>query len=282
LTRIAQNRLADAMSDPHESERYLIAYTRDKIRMIDDMCVAFAQRSGHRLVEDLESEPGSKLLKIKLGPIPPPVRGLAAESLTNMRNALDQAVLHCSERINAAARRKAPKNGCHFPFADSADEMKKLLGGGSWRVRDIAPELHPTLQSFAPYPSKPGEPGNDRLHHVGLVSGPNKHKLTLRVGSEAGPMLIRRIQPLSGHGFDMMAPRLNPATNEIAVVRTHVDGQILIDFDLEIYVGFEHKLIGNYPIAGVLIKQLDTVEKAIETLIGKTDEIVAELSKAAN
>lgn len=258
--------------DPHESEKYLVRWAKAKVEDLAQRSDGFVNSdSTYALVVDFDEKAGKQFHKIVLKQeFPWELRGIAADTVKTLRDALDQSVLHCTQRI-----RRPKGKGTHFPFGENPADFDDVLSGKTARQsKDLAPELHPILRSFQPYPTGQGYTGgNDRLRHIGRVSGPNKHELTLTVGVTPDAFHIRNIFNPMGFGHIIYAPHWNAAKNEALVLESHINAHIDIDLDFASYIAFDHPLIGRYPIHLVLRQWTEIVEDIVTRLIAETDRL---------
>jgi hypothetical protein len=266
------------MKDPHESEKYLVRWVKVKVEDLGQRCDAFIDDDAtYALVTEFEHETPKQIRKIVLQkPIPWDLRGIASDAIKNIRDALDQTCLHCTERLNSFFGRHRKGKGTHFPFGENPVDFDNVLLGVSGRQsKDIAPELHPVLQSFQPYPTGEGHVGgNDRLRHIGRVSGPNKHELTLQVGFTADAFHFGRVFNPGGFWYSLFPPAWDATKNETKVAECHVDSHIDLDLQFASFIAFDHPLIGRYPCHLVLKQWTVIVEDIIARLIAETDVIV--------
>lgn len=267
------------MNDPHESEKYLVRWARAKVEELEQRCDAFlTDQSTYAVVVERDPEAKKQIHKIVLQkPLPWELRGIASDTVKNLRDALDQACLHSTQRINAFLNRARRGKRTHFPFGENPMDFDKVLAGESGRQsKDIAAELHPILRSFQPYPRGEGySGGNDRLRHIGRVSGPNKHDLTLTIGLNGDAFHFGSNSNPTGHGYAIYAPFWDSSKNEALIAEAHVDSYLDLDLAFASYIAFDHELIGRCPVHLVLEQWTQIVDDIVTQLIGETDRIVS-------
>lgn len=249
--------------EPHESEKYLVKWAKAKA---DDF---YARTTRYFEVDKLyttivepDPETGKNLYIIRFtGDLPWELRGIASDAIKALRDALDQACLHATQRLIPKLKGK----GTHFPFGENPDDLDKVLSGECGRQsKDIAPELHSVLRNFEPYPTGNGYTGgNDRLRALGRVSGPNKHETTLRLAGSVGSN-VARLE--SSGGLRIRAPNWDRAKNEIVLFEVPQKANLEFDLDVEISVEFDNPWLGGAPAPRVLHMIADIVENVIARL----------------
>lgn len=267
------------MTDPHESERYLVRWAKAKALDFEERERRFLNdNSTFTLDIEFNRDTREQIHKIRLrNEIPWELRGIASDAVKAIRDALDQCCLHCTQRIDSAASRKRRGKRTHFPFGESPSDFDKVLSGeAGGQSKDIAPELHDGLRSFEPYPTGEGHVGgNDGLRLIGRVSGPNKHELTMVVGLTTNSFQFGKVTPLSGHGFDLMHPCWDRAKNEAVVAKTHIDAHLTIEMGIFSFLEFDHPLLAGAPVRLVLKRWADITDSIVESLIAETDRVLS-------
>jgi hypothetical protein len=148
--------------------------------LIDDLEAKINQFSAgaYNHVIDVDKRTGDQLYKFKLvKPIPMVLSNVAKDAIVNLRDALDQLGFAC-----AVATGNPNSKQAYFPFADSPEGLKNVIGG---RCRDLPEEIVKIFESFKPYKT-----GNHNLWALNLLANTGKHRLVVPTVATIGPGII--------------------------------------------------------------------------------------------
>ena len=210
---------------------------------------AFGQEA-YTPFEDLDREPGAKVVGLRLKPVPETLSTRAANIVGALRSALDQATWRASVVLGASEDEKI-----YFPFAGTEEDFDALFTPKG-RAKNIPAALHPFLQKLKAHPG-----GNRLLYALSRISNPNKHTVTYRVGIEFGHAAA------GSFAFDGMCyeatlpPRWDAAKNELIFGIVALNANIHYDLRMPFFVAFgEVPIVGGQPVVPILDNFLSIVE----------------------
>jgi hypothetical protein len=157
-------------------------------------------------VVEQDAKTGEHVFKVKLvKPMPPAFNGMASDAVNNLRFALDQA----GYAVAVAAGGKGKNT--HFPFGDSAADVRGCKGGGS---REIPDQIFSLMEAFKPYRG-----GDDLLWALNKLCNANKHRIVSPVAIATGDTL--KVNKLSVQGAPMIprVPIWDRKKNEMEMFR---------------------------------------------------------------
>lgn len=232
----------------------------------------FSKEHAYSVFEDLDRQPGAKVVGIKLSPAPDTLSTKAANIVGALRSALDQAIWRASVELGAAEEKII-----YFPLAGSKsnfDDMFREKG----RCKNIPSSLHPLLKGFEGYPrSQEYAGGNDLLYALSPISNPNKHRETYQVGIEfsgGGSMKHFDAEVIVNMAFP---PRFDASKNEIVLFTTSLTGKYSVDMALPAYIAFgEVPIVARQQVVPVLGKMVSIVEGVVLGLEAETARILSE------
>ncbi|MCA1453983.1 hypothetical protein I6F35_12250 [Bradyrhizobium sp. BRP22] len=232
----------------------------------------FNRESAYRFFEDVERQPGAKVIGIKLSPAPETLSTRAANIVNALRSALDQAAWRASIELGAKESAKI-----YFPLAGTKANFEDMFRPrGS--CKNIPAELHPLLKGFEGYPRSKDYPGgNDLLYALSAISNPNKHKETYKVGINltgdvfANHIQFRLVRELS------FPPRFDPSTNEITLAVLEPGGSYFADITFPAYIAFgEVPIVARHPVVPVLNEMTRIADGIINSIEAETARILSE------
>lgn len=200
---------------------------------------------------------------------PDDIRRLGRYVISNLRDALDQAMHAASMRIGT----KHPKK-TNFPVAETALELERRLPTAS-TYKGIPVELYPVIRSFHPYWETPDNPDGDTILRSLLeVANPNKHWSPVRVAILPHGVGIRTM--IGVRSFQIK--RVDE--NKVELFRTPAGVPFKFDADIEVTVAFDGGRWVEGRAAGVVFNLMaDKVEAIIHALRDETDAILLRRAK---
>jgi hypothetical protein len=264
-----------------ESPRFLANWAHEEINDLDQLFRGFFDADAYTVVEELNQQTGYLETKLRgLKPQPAKWRGMASNTIKNLKDALDQATFHASAIVSGKESRNT-----HFPFGESPDDLEDSLSGKKApNCKGIPAALYPVLRRCEPYPTGNGYPGgNDALRLLARVAGEHKHRITLDV---APRILNWRIVPPPGStnvvirntsswgNLEIMKGVWDPAKNEMLVMRVPPDTEAHVEFQFSFGVTF-----GNSALKGVpAVPFMQACQAAVAKIV---DDLEAEAIKLA-
>jgi len=195
---------------------------------------------------------------------PDELRRLGYYVVTNLRNALDQAMHAASLRLGTTREKKT-----NFPAAESPDNLARQLERNS-TYKGIPTELYPVINSFHPYWEAPEHPDGDTILRSLLdVANPNKHRSPVKIALLPHGVGIRAMIAVKS----FQVKRVDE--NKMELFRTVAGHPFKFDADIEITVAFDGGRWIDGKAAGVVFNLMaDKVEGIITELRDETDRIL--------
>lgn len=259
------------MADFSSAKNWVTQAREDLADLRQRELAVFGNEQAYSIFEDMERNPGLKVTGIKIAKPPETLSTKAANIVTNLRSALDQATWRASVALGANEREKI-----YFPLAGAKTNFDNLFleKGAS---KNIPAELHPFLKGLQGYPtSKDYQGGNNLLYALSPISNPNKHTETYRVGLAVSTVQWGR--DISADGvLDISLPlQINFTTNEIILGTTTPTGYVRMNVTLPAYISFgEVPIVARQPVIPVLNKTADMIEGIVLGIEAETTRLVA-------
>jgi hypothetical protein len=250
------------LADPFESPKLLLARAKENAADFWGRVEAYSKANPWAVVTDPEPETGKQIVKARLTKaLPSDARAVFSDAVNNLRHALDQSV------NSAAVEIRGGQLNCYFPFGTDAVDFALIYG--SKRYKTIPIEIRPYLNSLQPYAG-----GDDLLHALNRISGPNKHQALLTIELA-----------VDGFGGDMTASGsvalgIGPwdsAKNELPIARVGAGTQLNMNFQVvaNVTLGGRHAMSGQ-PALGVLDAFSSKAESIISGIEAETARILRE------
>lgn len=237
------------MLDPFDSSKRRIERAKTHIHDLDGKISYFINRKPCSHAVEPDADGVNQLHKIKFAaPIPDSFGEIAADSLENLRAALDQA----GYAVAVAAGTVNPRFA-YFPIAENAVELHKAIKG---RCKNIPDDIVALFRAFKPYKG-----GNDLIWALNRANNINKHRLLVPSCISLDTLGLR--MTMSGAG-SIPVPRWDREKNEIIFaisapgtkIKYEVKGSFCISFD-------EIETIRGYPAAHILSAMASEVERIV-------------------
>jgi hypothetical protein len=250
-----------------ESARWLVEWAKTQFEELDALVSSYCESSPAVVINERNRKTDCVEMKIRtVKPLPPRIRGLANNIIKDLRDALDQATNAASFVIRGKQRRNA-----HFPFGSSPDDFDDAVQKGP--CADIPAELYPVLKSYEPYPSGDGySGGDDILRHLGSVSGPHKHRITLSPAVDTGDAQISNFDLEVGSGGMTVFPS-GGAHNEVVVLSVGRNSKARVDLRYTVRVTFADGKLKGVPVNAYLQECCARVGKIVQDLQAQAFEI---------
>jgi len=261
------------MREYFEGPLEVLRWGRDEIEKFCASAQAFIDAYQPELYSELDPATGEIASGYLVREEPPnELRRLGYYVVTNLRNALDQAMHAASLRLGT----KHPKK-TNFPVAESPDALERQLER-SPTYKGIPAELHPAIKCFHPYWEAPEHPDGDTILRALLeVANPNKHRRPVKVWLGPHGVGIRTMTGVKS----FQVKRVDE--NKVELFRTVVGQPFQFDADIEITIAFEDFRWIAGKSAGVVFNLMaDRVESIISALRDETDRILFERAKGDN
>jgi hypothetical protein len=250
------------MNDPFSSAKTWIVQAREDLSDFQARERAvFSKEKGYTVFEDVDRQPGIKVVGLKLAKPPETLSTKAANIVGALRSALDQATWRASVLLGASESEKI-----YFPFAGTKTNFEDMFREKG-RCKNIPAELHTLLKALEGYPtSKDYSGGNNLLYALSAISNPNKHTETYRVGIEVAN--AGELKTFRGDIHEMhFPPKYDAARNEIVFFTTSPTGKYSINATLPAFIAFgEVPIVGGQPVVPILYKMARMAERIIRVL----------------
>lgn len=248
-----------------ESAQYLAAWAGSEIAQFKEITHAFLDDDPAAMIKEFDAEAAQHRLKVRFKPLPFRARGLASNTIKNLRDALDQVVHAATYWVVGRPRRNA-----HFPFGTDPDDLESAMAKGP--CKDIPVELYPILRSYQPYPTGEHYVGGDNfLKLLGKISGSHKHRTTLVVSADSNSVAIENFDLRFGEkgGTLFSDLRSRPNQNEIEILSMAEGGQAKLDVEVAMYIAFAERHLREIPAVDFLTTCHGTVTHIVQDLQAK-------------
>jgi hypothetical protein len=207
------------MSDIFHSSKYMIARAKHHLSDFERQLDEFFKTNPYESVVDIDTNTSEKVQKLKLvKPLPAVLPAIAADTVNNLRSALDQAIFAISSTIGVKKT--------YFPFAKDGAHFQNAVKG---RCKDLPQEITDLICTFKPYKG-----GNNLLWALNELSNTNKHAIICPTAMVAGERHIKYMK-ISGN-IACEPPVWDRLKNEMELFRQSLDSVVEFNFDLTLYV----------------------------------------------
>jgi hypothetical protein len=235
-----------------------LARAKHHIADLKVRCDAYTGSHPYFLLEEHDAHTGEQVVKMRLTKaIPVELKSIAADAVSNLRSALDQAGYAVS--VAAGGRGK----NTYFPFHDDASGILGAKRGGS---AEIPQEIFSLIASFKPYKG-----GNDLLWSLNKLSNTNKHRLiSPTVLNTLGSTV--RVEGSRGRAW---IPQHNwrRGKNDLELARHSPDSDVRYNFNIFVCVTFsDPEPVSSQPVETVLnalASEVESILMAIEAESGR-------------
>jgi hypothetical protein len=249
------------MADPFYSSRRGVIRAQHHIHDLNTRINAFIDSKPYARMTEIHDDGISQAHKIKLNkPFPEELSDIAADSIYNLRAALDRA------GYAAAVLWKGgdPEN-TYFPFADNASE---LTGRIRQRHSDIPQDIYRLMVDFQPYKG-----GNHLLWALNKACNSNKHRLLAPVGLFSDGALFKSFEVVKGPAR-LIPPVWNREKNEAIYCIAPADSEFNHDIEISISVVFDEvDAIKNQKVIPALNMMAYIVRTIVDAIEAKAIEI---------
>lgn len=234
---------------PFESPKLLIARAKENIADFDARYKTYMESRPYEVVTEPEPKSPNKITKIRLTKqIDPMMRAVLSDALNNLRHALDQAV------NDAAVLLRGGKRDCYFPFGQNAKAFELIYT--SKRYKTVPIDIRDHLNSLQPYFG-----GDDLLHALGRLSGPNKHQVVLRIAAGAAHSVKPTIRSMVNCA--LIAPVWDAAKGELPVFRLFPGGYVECDLAFSPQVSLHEPSVQHLALANDFAEELVSLAERI-------------------
>lgn len=202
---------------PFESAQLLIERAEENLRDFPGRVKEYYASNPLETITEDDPHSLDTIVKVKLKPVPTPIRGVISDCVNNLRHALDHAT------NDAAVMLRGGQRNCYFPFGRDAGDFANIFG--SRRYKTIPVALRPFLSGLKPYFA-----GNDLLYTLGRISGPNKHQVVIRAIGLAENQVRVNNTVLSDSSISV--PAFDSAKGEMEVFRVGYYGKAKADVSI--------------------------------------------------
>ncbi len=236
---------------PFGSAKLLIARGKEHTDEFIARAGEFFKTGPCQAVFDKDSEPGYKLLKVKLmTPLPGMLRTVLSDAVNNLRHALDHAA------NDAAVQLRGGKPDTYFPMGKTAKDYADIYNGR--RYRSFPADLRPYVDGLQPYIG-----GNDLLYALGRISSPNKHQVVLGAGVETSSIKLNAVSNVSGGYLSLAAPQWNRAKNEMVLAKVGLDTDFKYNYEIPFTVTIHNPATSRFEAAVGLLDKLAGVAESV-------------------
>lgn len=244
------------MSSEFEGANLLLSNAEKHFSEVSLKERVFSEGKPYTTIVDKETDPENDIYKIVLASeFPPSIKTTVADSINNIRNSLDHAVV-------ASAKLLGMQNvgNLHFPFANSLSELDNTIKG---RCKGIRPEIVTLMRSFQPYKG-----GNDLLWAINKLANVGKHQMLIGVNakgnlSEWGLIANRPPEPC--------APFWDSRKNELIFAIMSKGGQLHGHVNLSLHIAFgDIEVVGFQPVVSTLNHMIGIAKSIVLAIEAET------------
>jgi hypothetical protein len=253
------------MKEPLFSSHYCVNHAERRLTELIGIVNTFIESSPCETVNELDTNTGENVLKIKLvKPMPIEIPGIVFDILSCLRAALDHAGYAC-----AIAGGKTGYDAL-FPFGDCLSEIVGKRNVGKGRSIDIPDQIFQVMLGCKPYRG-----GNDHLWAMNKLCNANKHELVIpfAMGAVTISFTVSR-----GKGPTFSAGNWDREKNEREIARSCFGSEFQDHCQASTYVVFDKfdttgDLISFQSIVPVLERMLETVRDTIFAIQNEASRI---------
>lgn len=237
------------MSDIFHSSKYMISRAKHHFSDFERQITRFIKSNAYSVVVDNDTDASQKVQKLKLiKPLPVALPAIAADTVNNLRSALDQAVFAITQATGVKET--------YFPFSKDAAHFQNTVKG---RCKDLPQEITDLIVAFKPYKG-----GNDLLWALNELSNANKHAFIRPTAVAVGGMYVDNLTITSSNSIAVNMPRWDRAKNEMELFRQSIDGTAEYDIQISTYVAVcDIDFIDGKPAEAVLREFIRIVEDIV-------------------
>lgn len=230
------------------SARRLLNWAREDVQELESASRAFLSGDAYEIVQEIDSEAGETLVKLRTNPVPDYIIKLASHALWDTKHALDHAA--CAA---VRAFRGDSVEDIHFPIASHPNDLEhRLTHIPKNKTEPRYPAvLHQTFRDFEPYPtSDKYTGGGDEFVALSKLANDTKHSIAL------GTLPTAVIAAAKGVGMPMrifQPGRWDSAKQEftLAAVRPTPKGEV--NLEIACYISFrDSEVLRPYSAADIL------------------------------
>ncbi len=245
------------MANRFDSARYMLARAKQLTFEFESNVAAFLASKPYACVIDIDPNTKDQIGKVKLvKPMPIMLNGIASDAVNNLRSSLDQA----GYQVSIAAGGKGKST--HFPFGDTAAEVKDRKKSGS---KEIPDEIFSLMESFKPY-----KRGDSLLWALNKLCNSNKHRIVIPVAVIVSQQSMDMTFNVVKSGpIKFSPPTWDSTKNEMEILRTKgakIDRNWNVKFAP--FISFSHvDFVINHPadtILNALLGKVNCILMAIE------------------
>lgn len=236
------------MPDPFNSSKRRIERAKTHIHDLDMGIKSFFDGKPCSHAVETDADGINQLHKIKFtAPIPDRLMEIAADSLENLRAALDQA----GYAVAVAAGASNPRSA-YFPIGEDATNLESII---KRRCKNIPDDIVALFRGFQSY-----EGGNDLIWALNKANNINKHRLLVPACVSLGQMNIN-MRASGGGGSSIPVPTWNREKNEIVFAITAPDTELEYDVKGSFCISFDEiEIIRGLPAVTILREMASEVE----------------------
>ena len=228
-----------------------IDWAKSQLPILGRRMAAWRQECSHTLLEDLDSQPGQKFIRVRdVKPMPLIINAEVGAIINSIRSSLDVLAVTLAERNGAVA----PKD-IYFPICRSSGQFSAKKNGGHKKIHRLSNADKIVIEHLQPYNT-----GNNMLSAVHNLDIARKHRRLVAIFGYAEPLAI------TGYGAPPRM-RFNPwvriendavlATGDATA--THHEIQLLLDISFD-----EAEFLDRKPVLPTLCEFADLAESIIK------------------
>jgi hypothetical protein len=151
-------------TNPFDSPRQVIDRARDHLREFHKRGKEYFDSEPYKQVLTTDPKTGQQRSELRIvRNLPPSIATVGKDCLTNLRDALDQAVVASAKAVGVKSLRSI-----YFPFCGSNADFQRELAA---KCKNVPPEIVGLISKFQPYKG-----GDDTLWHLSKLSAVSKHQ----------------------------------------------------------------------------------------------------------
>jgi hypothetical protein len=233
------------------SARITLRRAREHLATYVEECNKFVNSEWSDAVWESDEATREHVLKVKVKvPLPQELSLIAADSVNNLRSALDQCGYAVAKAVNGKGRQ------CYFPFSDTAANLEAMRGK---QCAELPREIFDVMASFRPF-----KDGNSILWALNRLCNSNKHRLISPMAVSSGDTTT--YIEYSAAGYKPGDGRWDAAKNEIEIVRFR--GDVIAHVHVTTFLAFVQEPLQHMNSIGVLkhlAAEVDKILNAVET-----------------
>jgi hypothetical protein len=228
-----------------------IDWAISQLPILDARMTAWRQGCSHTVVEDLDSQPGQKFIRVRnVKPMPLIINAEVGAIINSIRSSLDVLAVTLAERHGAVA----PKD-IYFPICRSQGQFFAKENGGHKKIHRLSNADKMVIEHLQPYNT-----GNNTLSALHNLDIARKHRRLVAIFGYAEPLAITAYGDPPRMRFKPWVRIENDAVLATGdATATHHEIQLLLDISFD-----ETEFLGRSPVLPTLFEFANLAESIIK------------------